>query len=70
MRLVCKDNTSHLGSNAFLNTKLNKILSLLLIFLQVEGRQVRNHFPTVLNEIFDKESLIQCIIKLRNIDNL
>ncbi len=31
---------------------------------------MRNHFSIVLNEIFDKESLIQCIVKLRNIDNL
>jgi hypothetical protein len=70
VRLIGKDNGNYLGSNSQLNTKLNKIIHLLGVFLTVDGRKIKNNFQLVVNEIFEKENIVKCIIKMRNIDNL
>ena len=69
MKLIGKDNGNYLGSNSQLNTKLNKIIYLLGVFLTVDGRKIKNNFQLVVNEIFEKENIVKCIIKMRNIDN-
>jgi hypothetical protein len=69
VRLIGKDNGNYLGSNSQLNTKLNKIIHLLGVFLTVDGRKIKNNFQLVVNEIFEKENIVKCIIKMRNIDN-
>lgn len=48
---------------------MNKLLQLLNIFLTVDGRKIKNNFQLVVSELFDKENIIKCIIKLRNIES-
>lgn len=67
VRLLGKDNGNYLGSSSALNTRMNKLLQLLNTFLSVDGRKIKNNFQSVVSELFDKENIIKCIIKLRNI---
>ena len=69
VRLLGKDNGNYLGSSGALNTRMNKLLQLLNTFLTVDGRKIKNNFQLVVSELFDKENIIKCIIKLRNIES-
>lgn len=43
----------HLKKNEH-NVKINKLLYLIHTFLIVNGKKIKNIFPLVLNELFDK----------------
>jgi hypothetical protein len=67
LRLLEHDNKHELSSNNFLNIRINKLLHLISIFLVVEGKKIKNNYQEVINELFDKDNLMQYVLKLKNI---
>jgi len=51
------------------NVKTNKLIYLILSFLTVNGKRIKNNYSLIAKELFDKEVTMVYICKFKNIQN-
>lgn len=66
--LIVRDHTCEISAKNIINVKINKLFNLVLTFLIVNGKKIKNNFSLIAGELFDKEIIIVYLYKIKNIE--